>query len=272
MAPITRRDRPSVFTIPAALPFADTLVAGLRAHHGGAPADWPAITLLVPNRRAVRAVTDAFLRAAGGRAALLPRIRPLGDIDIDDLGFEDAALAGALDLDIPPAIGELERQLLLTRLVQRFEARRGDAPMVPGQAAKLAAALARFIDQMAIEGLDPAGLDGLAPERFAAHWQQTLDFLAIVTREWPKVLAARGQIDPAARRNRLLAAQQHAWTHTPPPDPVIAAGSTGSIPAVAALLATVARLAHGAVILPGLDRDMDAQAWETVGDCHPQGG
>jgi len=41
---------------------------------------------------------------------------------------------------------------------------------------------------------------------------------------------------------------------------VIAAGSTGSMPATAKLLATIAHLRHGAVVLPGLDTDLDAEA------------
>lgn len=271
VARITRRDRPHIYTIAPALPFTDTLVAGLIARHGG-PAAWPAITLLVPNRRAVRAMADAFLRASGGEAALLPRIRPLGDADADDLGFEEAVLAGDVALDIAPAIPSLERQCLLAQLVTRFQEQRGAAPLMAAEAAKLAAELARLIDQIATERLDTRDLAKLAPERFSAHWQQTLAFLAIITEQWPKLLAERGQIDPAARRNRLLEAQCAAWTAAPPPGPVIAAGSTGSIPAVADLLATVARLPKGAVILPGFDRAIDAADWDAAGDSHPQGG
>jgi ATP-dependent helicase/nuclease subunit B len=46
--------------------------------------------------------------------------------------------------------------------------------------------------------------------------------------------------------------------------PVIAAGSTGSIPATAALIAAVARLPHGAVVLPGLDTDLDENSWKLI--------
>jgi ATP-dependent helicase/nuclease subunit B len=46
--------------------------------------------------------------------------------------------------------------------------------------------------------------------------------------------------------------------------PVIAAGSTGSMPATAELIATIARLPHGAVVLPGLDTDLDAESWDLI--------
>ena len=41
--------------------------------------------------------------------------------------------------------------------------------------------------------------------------------------------------------------------------PVIAAGSTGSIPATADLLRAIARLPRGALVLPGLDTSLDAE-------------
>ena len=41
--------------------------------------------------------------------------------------------------------------------------------------------------------------------------------------------------------------------------PVIAAGSTGSMPATAKLLAAIARLRTARVVLPGLDTDLDEE-------------
>ena len=45
---------------------------------------------------------------------------------------------------------------------------------------------------------------------------------------------------------------------------MIAAGSTGSMPATAALIETIARLPHGAVVLPGLDTDLDDESWDVI--------
>ena len=55
---------------------------------------------------------------------------------------------------------------------------------------------------------------------------------------------------------------------------MIAAGSTGSIPATAALLGVVARLPQGAVVLPGLAREVDDESWAAIGrdPGHPQFG
>src|SRR4029077_9102707 len=89
---------------------------------------------------------------------------------------------------------------------------------------------------------------------------------------WPQILAAEDALDPAERRNRLLEHQRASWRCSPPSDPVIAAGLTGGIPAVSALISTVATLDRGAVILPGLDRGRDETEWRAIerDEAHPQ--
>ena len=52
---------------------------------------------------------------------------------------------------------------------------------------------------------------------------------------------------------------------------MIAAGSTGAAPANADLLAVIAGLPRGAVVLPGLDLELAEEAWVEVGEQHPQG-
>ncbi len=277
--------RRNVFTIPPARAFVDALAEGLLSRHGGDPLAFSELLILVPTRRACRSLAEAFLRAGGGEAMLLPAIRPIGDVEEDELLLSGAAdpaggLGGAL-LDLPEAIPALKRELLLVQLILGFnEARRGatDETAAPAmdaaQAARLARDLAALIDQVQTERLDFHRLAEVVPENLASHWQLTLDFLKIVTEHWPAVLAEHGFTDPAERRNRVLQLQCEAWRDKPPDRPVIAAGSTGSIPATADLLDVVAKLPQGAVILPGLDRDMDDDSWAALADdpAHPQFG
>ncbi len=79
-------------------------------------------------------------------------------------------------------------------------------------------------------------------------------------------------MNPAARQVQLLQAQAKAWAESPPPYPVLAAGSTGGIPAVAALLRVIAGMPQGRVVLPGLDLALDDPAWDQIEDSHPQAG
>ncbi len=263
---------PRVFTIPAGLPFVDVLAAGIFDFMGSNPAALARVTVLVPTRRARRSLAEAFLRQSEGRPLLLPRMTALGDLDEDKIliadgfGAEDGAPA-ADSIAVKPAVSGLRRQLLLTRLVLA-----GPGEANPNQAAHLALELARFLDQVHTERLSFDGLEGLVSGAFSKHWQETLKFLKILTEEWPEVLADEDALDAADRRNRLFDAQARAWIENPPTDPVIAAGSTGSIPATADLLAVVARLPEGRVVLPGLDLDATPNAWAALQESHPQFG
>lgn len=265
-----RGARPNVFTVPPGASFVDALVAGVM-HECADPLALGDITLLLPNRRAVRAVTDAFLRHRDGAATLLPRLRPIGDVDQDDpdlLGNEVAAEAE--EAELPPSIAEPRRLALLARLIMA----RPDQKVSADQALLLGRELARLLDQAHTERCDFAGLAELAPAEFAQHWQVTLEFLKIVTEHWPRVLEQEGRLDPAHRRDLLMTRLAERWRASPPHGRVLIAGSTGSVRATADLMEVVASLPQGAVILPGLDRAalaLDAPAI-LADPTHPQHG
>ncbi|HEX3936653.1 MAG TPA: double-strand break repair protein AddB [Xanthobacteraceae bacterium] len=269
---------PRVFTIPASAPFLPTLIEALRNatlgfEFAGDPLALAAATIYLPTRRACRLLRDAFLHGPGGDAAILPRIVAIGDIDEDEIAFADAAagdIAGEA-LELPPALGGLERRLLLTRLVRQW-ARSPElhgasgAPLIaqtPAAACALADDLARLIDDMNTRGVPWERLDDLVPERFDDYWQLTLRFLQIARRLWPQILAEQNRIEPTKRRDALIKAEA-ARLARKIDAPVIAAGSTGSIPSTAELIATIARLPHGAVVLPGLDTDLDEASWRLI--------
>src|SRR4029079_13974043 len=75
--------RPAVFTIPIHRSFADSLAAGLTAKFGSDPLALANGRILLPNNRALRAITDAFVRASGS-GLLLPRLIPIGDAELEE--------------------------------------------------------------------------------------------------------------------------------------------------------------------------------------------
>ncbi len=266
--PIFGGAAPRWFTIPAHRPFledlARTLLADLAADGPESLAD---AVVLTPTRRGARSLAEAFLKATAGKALLLPQILALGDLDEGEPPFEPGDLA----LDLPPAITPSQRRFELARLVadhQHLFGRMLDAV----SALELGEALGAFLDSVQIEEIDPSGkLDSLVDEDMAAHWKTSADVLRLAVEVWPRRLRDLGLLDVNQRRTALLRALADQWTANPPDRPLIAAGSTGTAPATADLLAVIARAHKGLVVLPGLDLDLAEDAWAQVGEAHPQG-
>jgi ATP-dependent helicase/nuclease subunit B len=270
---------PRVFNIPASAPFLRTLIDALRAGKlvPGFPASRDPLalasaTLYLPTRRACRLARDVFLERLDRDAAILPRIVALGDLDEDEIAFAEAA-TGALAaeaLAIPPTIAPLERRLLLAELILKWanspEVRGAEGAALiantPSAALGLADDLARLMDDMTTRQVGWDRLDKLVPDDLDPYWQLSLRFLKIARETWPALRAERGAIEAAERRDLLIAAEAKRLASSDAP--VIAAGSTGSMPATAKLLATIAALPHGAVVLPGLDMDLDDASWQMI--------
>ena len=250
--------RVAVFTIPSHRSFADALVAGLIAQFGKDPLGLARGRILLPNNRAVRAVTDAFVRASGS-GLLLPRLIPVGDPELDE------RIGGALDrIDdvrpVPPAIDPTERLLRLTSIV------RGEGS---AESLRLAADLARTLDALLIEEIEPRRLKDAVTESadLARHWEKSLEKLQLVYEVWPGILAGEGAIDLSQRRNLLLHRLAERWKDEPPDGFTVAAGITTAAPAVAALVGRVARMPSGMVVLPGLwlSDILPDEEWEGLG-------
>jgi ATP-dependent helicase/nuclease subunit B len=286
---------PRVCSIPAGAPFLPALAEALltgRLVEGysfdGNPLGLADATIYVPTRRAARALRGVFLDRLGGRSAILPTIRPLGEFDEEAALFETAQ---ADELSLAPPIEALDRVLLLAPLVEAWKRRLPahiaalfeEEVVVPASltdAIWLSRDLAGLMDEIETAGADWSRLVDLAPAELANWWQVTLEFLEIVTNAWPKLLGERDRANRAAYRNAMILAEAARLARNPPAGPVVAAGSTGSIPATAKLLAVIARLPGGAVVLPGFDAGMDERSWKIIGGSeqppatfgHPQAG
>jgi ATP-dependent helicase/nuclease subunit B len=220
--------------------------------------------IILPNRRAARALAAAFLPANQGRALLLPRIIAPGAID-------EAGLALGSALALPPAIPVLDRQSILARLILALNGENG-APRKLAQAWALAADLAALLDEADAAEIDLAEtLPNVVAAELATHWQATLQFLEIVTHRWPAILAGMGMLNFSARQSALIDAQAAAWRANPPPERIWLVASAAN-PALTRLAAVIAGLPNGAVILPGYDASLDDAAWDALADSHPAAG
>lgn len=265
--------KPRVFSIASSAPFLPALARALLDGElipGFAPRSDPlalaGATVYLPTRRAVRAFGEAMLDALGAEATLLPRIVPLGDADEDALAFVEETSAP----ERPSPISQPERRLVLAGLVLQFAKAgvegRSMVAATPAAALQLADELARLFDDMTIAGIsfDALDEDDFVPEEVDEYWQRSLEFLRHARKQWTEHLTRHAIVDPTEWRDRLLA-REAARLQRDDGGPVIAAGSTGTIPAVAGLIATIAIRTNGAVVLPGLDQTLDADAFALIG-------
>lgn len=256
-------------------PMADVLIRHILNLAGGEPLTMADIRILLPNRRSCIAFKKRFAELAGGKAQLMPQIYPIGEVDEDALAvaglFADGLLAQRLE-QVRPAVGATQRLLAVAQEV--FARRESYGLLIDDveQAARLAGDICRFLDEMERDGVAADALQSIWPERFADHWQRSLGLLRHIAAWWPRQLDKLGMQSVIGRRNELLGLLTDHWAAHPPVSPVIAAGSTGTQPATAALLRVVAGLPEGMVVVPGLDIQADAAVWEAMEPSHPQYG
>ncbi len=232
------------------------------------------VTIILPTRRSRLVLAEVFAARLGG-AALLPDIRTLGGDSAEEEPFLPSVESEAL----PAVASVLERRLTLSRLVRQFaiSAEGFASPPNAAEILTLADSFGTLIDDLVIEGGDLKKLDPLMAGSLAENWQDVLKFLEPALEAWPLILVGRGQIDGADLRNRSLLKQAATASLRYGEKPVIAAGSTGSIPATAELLKAIAELPRGAVVLPGLDTALTPKQHEMLieganAQGHPQYG
>lgn len=288
----------NIYSIPAECDFLQVLVKNLldgSLIKDFCPRDNPlllsTVTIFVPNRRAARALSTAFISAFKEEALLLPNIKTLGDVGDEDFGISpDASHFGQPGEEIKP----LERTLQLSNLIEYWvnameaETKRiydDEEIMIPSSKADailLAQDLSVLLSQITQEEINWSDIQNIVPENHAEWWKLTIAFLNIIMEAWPEHLKAKGLLDPADRASKLLDLRTEFYASARNKGPVIIAGSTGSVASTRRLLSAVAQLENGAVILPGLDKSVSNPEWQVLTDAksseiaaletHPQFG
>ena len=259
---------PHVYNMPSGVPFLDNLAKGLRIRFGE---ELQSGLILLPTRRAVRGIGEAFVTAAaedGIRAALLPRLRPLADIDPEEPPFEPGELVGKVGPSIDPTLRRFE----MAKIVAAYHARAMDLPLDAATALAMADPLLAILDDAALEEAKLTQSDAWARlmGEAAKHFQDAATLYKIIQEYWPARLAELNMEEPQSRKVKLLDALASHWTDNPPDHPVVIAGSTGSLRATRRLMRVVANLPKGLVILPGFQVTDNDDTWKSIDEQHPQ--
>ena len=253
--------RAHVYNVPLGNDLCDVTAQWIIKSAGADPLAISNNILLLPNNRAIKAMTEAFVRQAAP-GMLLPRMVAVGDMQLDE------ALGPMLDpIDegsaLWPAIAPFERLMLLAKLVQDHQS--SGAPLSPAEALRLARKLAELIDALEVDLIDFSQFADIKIEAdLAGHWQSAYARLLQILPAYRAALTARKLMGPAERRNHLLAALEQRLAQNAGEAPIIAVGITTSAKAVARVLRRVARLPNGHVILPGVDLELPDARWDDL--------
>lgn len=259
----------NIFNIAQSCSLVDVLAKKFSRIYADNPLELANVLFLLPNRRACVSLRDAFVRDNGLKPSILPQIVPIADADEDEIFLKGSANSEVLR-QLPPAIDNYERLFLFTRLIISKPAEYGLPEMTFAQAFALAQDLAKLMDVFYNEQLSFDGLKNLVPEQYAVHWQETLNFLQIISKYWPQILQERGLCDMVNRKNALLKAQAEIWQNNKPSGQVVAAGITALFPGLKQLLKTIKNLPNGEIYFYGLDKQLEDEAWEQADESHPQ--
>lgn len=258
-----------VFNIPAGQDFAQQLAQGVLARVADIK-DLPKWRIYLPSQRACQSLQTAFLDSVDGMPILLPQLIALGESDEWTDELFDSLVKGQ-DALLADAIDPKQRQFLLANLISKMTV--GGYRVSHPQALLLAEELCAVLDQIRQAGSEPSEIPTLIPDEFSSHWADIAQFLEIVFKHWPAILDASGMLDPIDRKLKLQERLCKSWQENPPENPIVIAGSTGSLPSTTKLMQAVLSLHNGMVVLPGLATESaDTSDQEAIIEdiCHPQ--
>ncbi|MBR1648077.1 MAG: PD-(D/E)XK nuclease family protein [Alphaproteobacteria bacterium] len=254
---------PAVYNVPSSCSFVDVLAQKLLEEYENDLEKLSLVTILLPNHRAMRELRDAFVRARGMEATILPRIRPLASSDDEAFFYEH-------ELNLCQKISSEERMMLFVRLITARPDNYRMEKLSFAQACFLAQELGTLIDTIAQEELNFKDLEKLVPDEYAAHWQDILQFLKIITDYYPQILEERGLTDIGKYKKYLIERQIEFWQKFSAKEKVIVAGTTAEFPLLKQLVKTIYELENGEIWLSGLDKNLDDESWLMIDETHPQ--
>lgn len=189
--------------------------------------------IFLPSRRAVRGF-EKFLVQQHGHSIILPRLVALGE----GTGDEDGQ-----DAENPDAVSDTMRIVTAAHLLAADGSIGNIVTALP-----IARDLIRVQDYLENEGIDATKIDwaGLVDEKYAAHFQRKAKLFAILSDVQNAINDNRmTQVQVRNRDIRAWIDKLHEYKL------VIVCASTASVPATADLMAHVADIPHGRIILSG---------------------
>jgi ATP-dependent helicase/nuclease subunit B len=265
---------PSVFTIAPGSRFlhvlAEKIMAGFPLAKDEAKPPLSSWTILLPTRRAARELATIFASLTKSTAVLLPSIKPIGDLD------EDRILSDDFQSELPAALPKSGQLLTMMSLLDQWASENPQISLAQeitnstSQSLNLALSLLQLLEQVETQETNFDRLPDAYDADLSEHRGAILSLINLLKVDLQKKLHDEELLIPAARRSKLIRMEAQRIERGLARGPLIAAGSTGTIPATRTLLKAIAENSNGAIVLPGLDLLMDDLAWSAITPEHPQ--
>ena len=257
----------NIYNIQASKSFLQSLITGIIAKFGSDPIDICKIKILLPTKRACRMFDETYLEMMDYKPCVIPKTYPIGDLGEDEIIIENFLQeAPEFYLKVRSPISDFEQHIILAKLIQKHHKTKKLNLL---DSMDLATSLISFYADFKRDEIEFSELNKLEMFDISEGWQEMLEFLKIVTEEYPKYLLSIKKSDPVTYRNYLINMMSEIWQKNPPSHPVIIAGSTGSIAVTRKLIKTIYSMKNGYVILPSVDLSLDEETWNILDLTHP---
>lgn len=220
------------------------------------------LTILLPSRRSVRELKKCFLDSSESKALILPKILAVGDVDYDDFLTSDLSVSTNL----------IDYQIELINAIKDWNSKTNlfGKNISIAALSNVADSLKNFLDEVEKENINLDKLKEIDSSEFAFHKQKTLEFLQHFSFEWKNIMLKKGIISTSQKQNLMIKNYDKFLQENGSSNPIIIAGSTGSVASTRDLIKTISNLKNGSVILFGLDQKLDEKIWEEIDEIHPQ--
>ena len=240
----------NVFALPPGCDFAKEFVSGFLSRiNSEEPMNLARVEIFLSTSKLLKDVRNEFILHSN---LLLPKLRILTDIS-SDLRFPD----------LPVPISSIQLRLGLMKAIDQLLShdKRFASELTKYD---LARSLQDLLQEFHQENINPERISTVDITNISQHWQSSLKFIKIISQFWLHDSFAVNE----TRQNLVIKKMVKEWSINPPSNPIIIAGSTGSIGSTRDLMEAISKLPQGMIVIPGYDRFLDSSVWEKLESTH----
>lgn len=264
---MNQNPKPNIFNISSEHNFFESLYIWLLENFSDQLSE---TKILLPNQRSCRHLQQLFLeKSTKNSAIILPKIKAISDISYEDffdfLPNNEIKPIIAEILQAKP-LSKLEYLFFITNEIQKL-AVFGDN-LNSSQALGIATSILNLFDEIENEEVDLEIIDKIDDSNLSLHRQVTLEFLKNFYFQIKNSFIKQNIFFASSYRNFVVEKYIAALEKFGSKNPIIVAGSTGSLSFGRKLIKAILAQNNGHVILYGLN--FDGKTTEDLPQNHPQ--